>query len=395
MIIGAVLVVYMRLLTCFLVVALAAMFDAAWAVEHADASVQKQLFGLETRYFGHGFESDSDQRRTERLESLIFGEPAPGDLNQRIAAMVEIAAKSAPPQENPRADADANQMPLPSQPYGGNWEQRETRSSKHDYFSENNVVPVAPQRSGGNSVSMVQPLPATTTDYPRVTALEKAILGHTFVGRPLIERISRMERKAFGEASSESDLGQRTDALERYAEQKLHKTISTDDQSTRPGNSKTQDVQQVANMLGRTLLGLAGFPTAGVGSATSGAPGFGPNLGPGFHNRAVRQAPPPKPEEPTDADKDKDDPILLSSTPPPPQAKLLTKIGWCEMRVFGQTYREMHLFERLGQLNQQLNFSPGRSGAALMDHVNDLMKAAMAAKPITRPLSTASSSEDE
>jgi hypothetical protein len=68
-----------------------------------------------------------------------------------------------------------------------------------------------------------QPSGDISDSYPHVTTLEKTILQQSFVGQPLPTRLARMETKAFGHASNDPDLSQRTDALEDYAEQKLHK----------------------------------------------------------------------------------------------------------------------------------------------------------------------------
>lgn len=59
--------------------------------------------------------------------------------------------------------------------------------------------------------------------YPHVTDLENAILGLSYVKDSLPVRLGRMEAKAFGAASKDPDLSQRTDALTQYADQKLGK----------------------------------------------------------------------------------------------------------------------------------------------------------------------------
>ena len=40
--------------------------------------------------------------------------------------------------------------------------------------------------------------------YPHITALENAILGQSFPGQPLTDRLGRMEKKAFGSVSTKS-----------------------------------------------------------------------------------------------------------------------------------------------------------------------------------------------
>lgn len=386
------------------------------AADHASAGLHKQLSKLELKYFGHSFESENDQHRVERLESLIFGEPTQGNISDRVAAIAQVAekesAKDAPPAvaQNTTAadpDPDAQATPVPAKPssplddeldraLSGQAPRTPIAYAQRD--SDMEPVPVTAVAPVGPSAEA----PGEIGNYPRVTALEQAILGHTYEGHPLTERLARMERKAFGAASTDSDLSKRTDALEKYAEQKLHKKVTAENNYGPNGGEQRQSGisqgQQIANMIGRTLLGVAGIRTGGVGSSTAGAPGygpfggpaFGPNLGPGFGRRSrmqqQQQQPPPKEPEP-------EDPGVLAVNPPPAQARVLTKVGWCEMRVFGQTFRTMHLPERLTQLNQQLHFCPGRSGVDLMDHVNDLMKAAIATRPAARPMASDSDND--
>jgi hypothetical protein len=81
-----------------------------------------------------------------------------------------------------------------------------------------------------------------------------------------------------------------------------------------------------------------------------------------------------------------DDPMVNEAEPPPPSAKLITKVGWCEVQVFGHTFsfsglREaslpvsyMHLTDRLEQLNSKLKYAPGKSGIQLMDKIDTLVK---------------------
>ena len=78
-----------------------------------------------------------------------------------------------------------------------------------------------------------------------------------------------------------------------------------------------------------------------------------------------------------------DNPLVRASTPPPPEAKLITKVEWCEVQVFGHTFsnaslagasRHIHLPERLEQLSRKLHFEPEKSGIQLMDNVDELLK---------------------
>lgn len=207
-------------------------------------------------------------------------------------------------------------------------------------------------------------------DYPRVTALENAILGQTFPSEPPADRLSRMEAKAFGVPSSNPDLSERTEVLEQYARKKLHKDVSLKGNSDgraaagqRPGS---QLPRQLLNIVGSSLLGIRGLGNVGMA-----APG-------GQGQRVARQ----EPQEPAQALRaSQDDPLVRSPDPPPPGARLLTQVGWCEVRVFGRTFPEMHLPARLGQLNSELNFSPGKPDIQLMDDITALIKAVQQRQP--------------
>jgi hypothetical protein len=56
---------------------------------------------------------------------------------------------------------------------------------------------------------------------------------------------------------------------------------------------------------------------------------------------------------------------------------MLTKVGWCEVKTFGHTFTPWHLTQRLEQLNQELNFAPGKYGIDLMDDVNQMIGAVL------------------
>jgi hypothetical protein len=119
--------------------------------------------------------------------------------------------------------------------------------------------------------------------------------------------------------------------------------------------------------------GMGGF--GGLG----GMPGMGGGGGGGQQQQNQQPAEKEKETYPPD------DAAVQAATPPSPDAKLLTKVGWCEVQVFGHTFSDagltgaslpathMHLSDRLQQLNQKLNFRPGKKGIQLMDNVDDLV----------------------
>jgi len=226
--------------------------------------------------------------------------------------------------------------------------------------------------------------------YPRVTALEQAILGEVHESDSLSDRLSRMEVKAFGNAMPKSDYGDRTDALEDYAEKKLHKKIlgqsgSAADQGGADGSGgRSGGTGSFLAKMGGALLGI---PSAGVPGAPNSRmviPAFGPFGGVRVHPRTASSADDQGQSQVNDP-VPLDDSIINSPTPPPADARLLTKVSWCEKHVFGVVYRDKHLTERLNILNDNLKYDPAKKGMALMDDVDKLMQAAQARPAAAAP----------
>lgn len=258
--------------------------------------------------------------------------------------------------------------------------------------SSNDDEQYAGQNDGAQDESQSE---ADRGDYPHITELENAILGKTYNGEAIEDRLNRLEIKAFGAASKNPDLSARTDALDNYADKKLHKKTRPQDDSfvsydetpgtalgSSPGpggpqSSTEQNISQrgenegtaggannfrkYGTMVGTGLLNLAGM----------GLPGFG---GVRVRNRA--DLPPDAPElQQQKPAPPPDDPAVFEKTPPPADAKLLTKVGWCEVQIFGKTVPSLHLTKRLEQLNDELHFAPGKTGVALMDASDAMIRA--------------------
>lgn len=404
------------------------------------ADSRQKLTQLEQRYFEHGFESDPDEVRTARLEELIFGEFLTGDLQNRLTSIIG-AASPAPALAPQKLQAQSPQSSNPAD--SGDDSTDEPISYPHVTLMETSILGKTfagqplPQRlarletkafgAASTSKDLSQrtdaldqycdrafPKPAkknvaaqtadpntdpddsdATENYPRITALEKAILGETFSAETVPSRISRMETKAFGKPSASPDLSQRSDALEEYATKKLHRKVlrehgdaGGDSQYTSsagdsppdgayPARRQSQSEQrqapdrkaQIMSAVGNQLLGMA------LGPAAMLVPGFG-----GVQMRPRQDS----------SDQDSaggatavhhEDPVVYGAVPPPPSAKLITKVGWCEMQVMGRTFPELHLTERLSQLNRQVAFDPSaHSTLELMDHITGLVNAVQARK---------------
>jgi hypothetical protein len=181
-----------------------------------------------------------------------------------------------------------------------------------------------------------------SSDYPHITNLEKELLGQTHVGDSLAARLSRLEVKAFGHPSQNNDLSARTDNLEQYVEVHLHAAPFGI-------NPKMDDSHTV--------------DYASVPMTTMPAP----------------YAPPPV------------DPVTTQSAPPPAGTQLKTRVAWMEMHVYGKTFPDLHLLERLHQLDATLFPNhPHTNDRELMDQVDALVGAVMQRQPhATQPVQTA------
>lgn len=302
------------------------------------------------------------------LENAILGENFPGQpISERLGRMEKKAFGSVSTSPSLRERTDALD----------DYTDKQLHKKLLQANVDDEITNSADNQSGNSS-----------SDYPHVTALEQAILAQTFAGQPLAERLRRMEIKAFGKVSTNSDLGERTDMLETYAEKKLHKrplAVAQNDVAT--ANSQGGGL---LSKVEHALLGMAGGPGmvpgfggvvgkgggfgfggGGLGGSGMGFGGMGTGLAPGGKSRrqAAQQeeADPPKP-------KLQEDPAVHQVTAPDPSAKLIVKVGWCEVKVFGHTFPEMHLPDRLGQLNRELKFEPAKSNMQLMDDIGLMIK---------------------
>ncbi|MBX9949747.1 MAG: hypothetical protein K2Y39_11325 [Candidatus Obscuribacterales bacterium] len=325
------------------------------------ADAYPRVTAIEQTILGQTFAYEPLPTRLERMERKAFNKVSDSDdLSARTDALYDYADKTL--HKNPFKAEYSSDAAADKRLDGGD--------SDGGSGGENAAYGSGSEGAGGES--------GGGSDYPHVTALEKAILGESHAGDQLSDRLSRMETKAFGNPTTGQDLSDRTDALEKYAEKKLHmkpfgaegRAIADNSSQEAGQSSRTQGLSKLA-AVGNTLLNMTGFGMMGM-------PGFGGGMGmPGAGVMNAGQS--PAPEQSLQAQKiaqQLDDPLLKSATPPPASAKLLTKVGWCEIQVFGQANAKMHLLDRLNQLNQTLNFDPGKTGLDLMDHIDGLMKLA-------------------
>jgi hypothetical protein len=321
-----------------LLIALSICCGLSFCVVRADTEdTYPHVTQLETYILGQTFVGEALPARLARMEKKAFGtESTDPDLSARSDALTDYADQKLGKRTPVASDSD-------------------------DMDSSGGTA-------GDASVPQSQ-----QSDYPHITTLEKEILGQTYPQEALSARISRMEMKAFGATSTDPDLTNRTDSLDAYAQKTLHKESFDKQQAQEAaregylpaggggaggGGSGASKAKHVLGFLGNQLLNMA-VPVPGLGNTMVGA-------------RAVPASGSPQDSTP---ERPPEDPAVFAATPPPADARMITQIGWCEMRLFGHTSPQLHLAERLEQINLELNYAPTKKGAELMDDMAKLVQA--------------------
>lgn len=316
---------------CGLNSAMAAHADTAYgAAEPAVQDTYPHVTELESYILGQTYIGDSLQTRVGRMEKKAFGAASTDpDLSARTDALTDYADQKL-----------GKKTPV--------------ATDNSSYQTSDNSAPSSDETPG---------------NYPHITALEKGILGTAYPQDALPARLARMESKAFGAPSTDVDLCNRTDALDTYVEKKLHKKSFDKQQADQAasegkvsaaggaGGGAAGKGKALLNFVGNQLLGMV-IPIPGVGQFG------GVRMRPASDNRVPQEQAGQPPE----------DPAIFSPTPPPADAHMITQVGWSEMRVFGHTSPQLHLVERLEQLNGELNYAPKQKGTELMDDVPKLIQ---------------------
>ncbi len=142
-----------------------------------------ELTGYEQSLFAQTYANEPVLNRLERLETSVFGEAQSGNTSERQARLVKVLGKAK--QVIPAAAPQTSQTP--------------GRNPQQTY------QPPQPQR---------QP---DATDYPTVTSLEREVFGRDFLRDDIGARLSRLEKKVFGQPYPHIALVDRGDKLlDRY-----------------------------------------------------------------------------------------------------------------------------------------------------------------------------------
>ncbi|MBP9090344.1 hypothetical protein KBI23_04890 [bacterium] len=297
----------------------------------------REIRAYEHKYFERNFESESDDQRLNRLENFIFGATNSGDAAHRTAQI--IAAVGLPSELQPKAAET-------------------TTTTTTTHTNQNTKEPTSDQSPG---------------HYPRVTALETAILGQSYQTDAISTRLNRMELKAFGAQSNSSDLSARTDALDQYAEVKLH---------VKPENALAVNPRMSTRMDGQVPSAAAGnLGTFEANPFVRGLRSVASDLNP-VNSIATSSA-----TSSYSADED-DDPaaearkemieqqLIDAAKPNAPSSheRTLSRVAWCEMQLFGKSFPQLHLLQRLHQLNANLFPQDKEKDIQLMDRIDIIVK---------------------
>lgn len=320
-----------RVIFCLTLALAASTGGAAMAQESGSAAPALTL--LEQKYFEHSFDGDPVSVRVARLEKLIYGDTRSGNLSDRLANIVGLVARES---ETPITAPDTSRInrgggsyapALAAKPDTGT---PESSSPPEKVFNYRPVTPF-----GGSSPAAAAPAPVGDSgdysNYPHITALENEILGASYPQDSLPARLARLETGAFGKSSAGQDLGSRTDALEQYAETRLHKKAF----GINPRMQENSD-----QMLPEISQSTAGSPPA------------------------------PRPHV--------DAPEVFAAAAPPSSTQMLTRVGWCEYQLFGHTFPNMHLMARLRQLHDEVVPNKMETNLQLLDDMDALTNAVVA-----------------
>jgi hypothetical protein len=268
------------------------------------------ISSLETRFFDHTYPQESMDARLDRVERMVFGESKTGSEQDRLTALL-LAVPAAPANT-----AAAGQSTSPTDPSTG------------QPTTANNG-----QSSAGNGSQPTADVVTDSSDYPRITQLEQEILGKTFVKEPVQNRLEQLELKAFGKPSATTDLSDRTDALENYADKHFPRQQSN--------YAETAD---------------GGFPSP-AGGFPSAAPPYAQSSGYGGYSANPAGTP-------------------VATNMLAPQATLDQKVTWLEQQVYGSTSPTLPLLDRVNRLSATIFSadSPQRT-QSLADQVSSMVGA--------------------
>lgn len=336
-------------------------FQLCNAATGMDVTASSQLRLLELKYFEHTFDNEPTEDRVERIEKLVRGEVGEGNPQDRIKSIASSLIADGESLAPSTADDPNSQLHASDRKPAGKYKQESPATD-----SSANSSTYSSSASGND-----------TGSYPKVTNLEREILKQTFEGQPLQIRLARLETRAFGSVTNSMDFGGRTDKLEDYAESALHDKPF----AVNPDIDKPYVIPAARQS----------FPTGGGNSLAAAEQAamqhfFGPS-----RNMSTNYSSADQSSETAMAPLE--DPEVYQKTPPPDNARMVTRVGWCEMQTFGHTFPQMHLTKRLRQLNDEVRpNAPKQNDMQLMDDLDPIMQAVILRKSSQNAISSGNNS---
>lgn len=158
----------------------------------AQISVSDTLSAIENNILGYDYPQETEVKRLERIESVIYGEKRAGSVAKRI--------------ENLQNDTGFIVKKA----------EKEQKQVKEQIKKQNEA------KDKSNSVAAPIMKEDSTVDYPMVDKLESEIFKTTYKNENIYDRIDRLEMKVFNNKSSE-DLNTRVDKLASVVKPKNYK----------------------------------------------------------------------------------------------------------------------------------------------------------------------------
>lgn len=160
-------------------------------VAQAQTLAGDELSSYEMVIFSHAYTDEPLGKRLDRLESSVFGEAQTGSEMDRKNRLLKVlgSVKEAVPAASKPLEPQPENPPMPDEQAG-------------------------PYTPAGNPMVEQEPVrPPDATDYPKITALEQEVFGRDFIRDPLENRLSRLEKKVFGQPAPQTQLIDRVDKL--------------------------------------------------------------------------------------------------------------------------------------------------------------------------------------
>lgn len=158
----------------------------------AEGLATDTLAPYEQMLFSHSYLDESVSERLNRLESSVYGEPQTGEVPVRQSRLIQTlsAARKTVPFMAPAVPVPATDGTSPN---------RETDAHQTD-------------ASNPADTAFDAALP-DATDYPTLIALEREVFGRDFIREDIAHRLTRLEKKVFGQNYPQVAFVDRVDKL--------------------------------------------------------------------------------------------------------------------------------------------------------------------------------------